>query len=301
MAGGQGLAGTPSAGAGPFLPLLLVHGAEPGCAGSSRPTLQGWPQLQPKWNCSATSRNILAKMHPFRGCSSGQRGSPWEARPSRETSIKEQISLDQHWWEIHKQQCFSVFFLGNVRYVTDTYVFKIITNNIFHYFPNTPQGGAEVPCSPISKGKGSGHPKPPSPGCGRCRPGQQAPVSDAHLSVFWSKRFPMHEQRARPVLQASSRGTAAWGRHPGHPWCQWGRMGPAPSADRSAPTLGNPQVIHVALLSTPRHTNTAVFEAEASSKSIFKFLCHRQGSLCEHTLGEQCRSCLDETPRSFRH
>lgn len=126
----------------------------------------------------------------------------------------------------------SVFFLGNIRYVTDTYVLKIITNNIFHYFPNAPHGGAEVPRSPISKAQGPGHPKPPgctsrpwlwrmqpwaastkASACTPKRPGEANafPCTSGELALFYKPASRLQLLGKVPLAPAVPFG-AGWGR-----------------------------------------------------------------------------------------
>lgn len=137
----------------------------------------------------------------------------------------------QHWWAIPKQQHFLVFgwifFLRNIRCVTDTYALKIIMDNIFHYFPNAPHGGAEALCSSVSTAKHSaGHPEllPAAVPCpGMCPPPQLPLAGDgqgsataaqlwpasttaaAHTCAVQHNCFSIHKQKIVLVLQPANR------------------------------------------------------------------------------------------------
>lgn len=107
-----------------------------------------------------TRRNILAKLYCFSGGGVFLRAGklPTESGdPSPPLLSESRFFTDRCWWEIHQQRflifCWA-FFLENIRYVTDTYALKVITNNIFHYFPNTLHGWVKAPYS-ISKAKHS--------------------------------------------------------------------------------------------------------------------------------------------------
>lgn len=174
-------------------------------------------------------------------------GFPQAACPPSESRF-----TAQHQWAIPKQQHFLVFggtfFLGNIRYVTDTYALKIITDNIFHYFPNTPHGGAEALHSSLSTAKlPAGHPEllPAAVPCPGMRPpphmtpagdGQRSattahlwPASTsaaAHTCAVRHNCFSIHKQKIVLVLQPANRAELPQESNPhsgSHRCCNLGR------------------------------------------------------------------------------
>lgn len=140
------------------------------------------------------------------------------------------------------------FFLGNIRYVTDTYALKIITDNIFHYFPNTPHGGAEALHSSLSTAKlPAGHPEllPAAVPCpGMHPPPHMTPAGDgqrsattahlwpastsaaAHTCAVRHNCFSIHKQKIVLVLQPANRAELPQESNPhsgSHRCCNLGR------------------------------------------------------------------------------